>query len=136
LIDFLFTSISLSHGDDARPVIARRMGYDNQTPSQQAQSDEPFFAVSKTVVFEGDARPCKHLPGILKAGGRAWRRSSGSSPRPIRISFHLKPIVLLFVVTIKLSRKLVVANHLIDSITDRFFCLPAIPTWTGTFSRR
>jgi hypothetical protein len=67
LIDFLFTSISLSHGDDARPVIARRMGYDNQTPSQQAQSDEPFFAVSKTVVFEGDARPCKHLLGILKA---------------------------------------------------------------------
>jgi hypothetical protein len=60
-------SISLSHGDDARPVIARRMGYDNRTPSQQAQSDEPFFAVSKTVVFEGDARPCKHLLGILKA---------------------------------------------------------------------
>src|SRR3984885_7472451 len=57
LIDFLFTSISLSHGDDARPVIARRMGYDNQAPSQQAQSDEPFFAVSKTVVFEGDASP-------------------------------------------------------------------------------
>jgi len=43
------------------------MGYDNQTPSQQAQSDEPFFAVSKTVVFEGDARPCKYLLGILKA---------------------------------------------------------------------
>jgi hypothetical protein len=34
LIDFLFTSISLSHGDDARPVVARRMGYDNQTPSK------------------------------------------------------------------------------------------------------
>jgi toxin ParE1/3/4 len=28
-----------------------------------------------------------------------------------------------------LSRKLVVDNHLIDSITDRFSCLPAIPTW-------
>ena len=45
------------------------------------------------------------------------------------IPSHLKPIVLLFVVTGKLSRKLVVANHLIDSITDRFFCLPAIATW-------
>ena len=33
------------------------MGYDNQTSSQQAQSDEPFFAVSKTVVFEGDEGP-------------------------------------------------------------------------------
>jgi len=32
------------------------MGYDNQTPGQQAQSDEPFFAVSKTVVFEDNAR--------------------------------------------------------------------------------
>jgi hypothetical protein len=62
LIDFLFTSVSLSHGDDARPVIARRMGYDNQTPGQQAQSDEPFFAVGESVVFD---------------------------PRPSRISFHL-----------------------------------------------
>jgi len=29
---------------------------------------------------------------------------------------------------------LVVANHLIDSITDRFSCLPAIPTW-GVLAR-
>jgi len=53
LIDFLFTSVPLSHGDDARPVIARRMGYDNQTPGQQAQSDKPFFAVGETIVFVG-----------------------------------------------------------------------------------
>jgi len=43
------------------------MGYDNQTPSQQAQSDEPFFPVSKTVVFERDARPGKYLFGIFEA---------------------------------------------------------------------
>src|ERR1700686_93454 len=67
LVDFLFTSVSLSHGDDARPVIARRMGYDNQTPVQQAQSDEPFFAVGESVVFEGNAGPGKYLLGILEA---------------------------------------------------------------------
>jgi hypothetical protein len=33
--------------------MARCMGYDNQTPGQQAQSNEPFFPVSKAVVFEG-----------------------------------------------------------------------------------
>jgi len=43
-IDFLFTPVSLPRGDDARSLIARRMGYDNQAPSQQAQSDEPFVA--------------------------------------------------------------------------------------------
>jgi len=29
------------------------MGYDNQTPGQQAQSDKPFFAVGETIVFVG-----------------------------------------------------------------------------------
>jgi plasmid stabilization system protein ParE len=29
----------------------------------------------------------------------------------------------------KESGSIAVANHLIDSITDRFSCLPAIPTW-------
>src|ERR1019366_5286437 len=43
------------------------MGYDNQPPGQQAQSNEPFFPVSKAVVFEGDARPGKHLICILEA---------------------------------------------------------------------
>src|ERR1700682_4518778 len=49
------------------PVIARRMGYDNQTPGQQAQSDEPIFAVGESVVFEGNAGPGKYLLGILEA---------------------------------------------------------------------
>jgi hypothetical protein len=43
------------------------MGYDNQTPGQQAQSDEPFFPVGEAVVLERDARPGKHLLGILEA---------------------------------------------------------------------
>src|ERR1700686_5119198 len=67
LVDFLFTSVSLSHGDDARPVIARRVGYNHQTPGKQAQCDEPFFAVGESVVFESDARPGKYLFRILKA---------------------------------------------------------------------
>ena len=29
----------------------------------------------------------------------------------------------------KESGSIAAANHLIDSITDRFFCLPAIATW-------
>jgi hypothetical protein len=76
------------------------MGDDNQPPSQQAQSDEPFFPVSEAVVFEGDARTGKHLFGILEAEAMLGD-SSGSSPRPIRISFRFHPTVTLFVVTDK-----------------------------------
>jgi hypothetical protein len=90
LIDFFLTTVPLSHGNDARRLVTRRMGNDHQTPDQQTQRDEPLFAVSKTVVFKGDAGPGKDLFGIFKAEGRVWRCSSGSSPRPIRISFHLK----------------------------------------------
>jgi hypothetical protein len=43
------------------------MGYDNQPPGQQAQSDKPFFPVAEAVIFERDARPGKHLFGILEA---------------------------------------------------------------------
>jgi len=42
------------------------MSYDNQAPSQQAQSDEPLFSVAESVVLESDATPCKHLFGILE----------------------------------------------------------------------
>jgi hypothetical protein len=34
-VDFLLTSIPLSHGDDERSLIALRMGYDHQTPGQK-----------------------------------------------------------------------------------------------------
>src|ERR1035437_10519578 len=67
LIDFLFTAVPLPHGDDARSLIARCMGYDNQTPGQQAQSDEPFLPIAEAIIFERDARPGKHLVGILEA---------------------------------------------------------------------
>ena len=43
------------------------MGYDNQPSGQQTQSDEPFFPVLETVILERDARPGKHLCGILEA---------------------------------------------------------------------
>ena len=77
------------------------MGYDNQTPSQQAQSDGPFFAVSKTVVFEGDARPGEHLLGILKA--EAMLGEILPILRLVPFVFHsrFKAIVTLFVVTDK-----------------------------------
>src|SRR5437588_7604766 len=67
LIDLLFTPIPFPHRDDARSLIPRCVGYDNQAPGQQAQGDETFFPISKAVVFEGDARPGKDLLGILEA---------------------------------------------------------------------
>jgi len=38
------------------------MGYDNQTPGQQAQSDKPFFAVGETIVFVGQRRKVTQGP--------------------------------------------------------------------------
>src|SRR6202035_2035563 len=70
----------------------------------------------------------KHLLGILKA--EAVLSDVRPVLRLVPFVFHsISSIVLLFVVTSKLSRKLVVAKQLIDSITDQFSCLPAIPTW-------
>jgi hypothetical protein len=43
------------------------MRYYDQPPGQQAQSDQPFLPVIKAAVFERDARPGKHLLGILEA---------------------------------------------------------------------
>jgi len=68
------------------------MRYNNQTPGQQAQSDEPFFAISKTVVFEGDARPGKNLLGIFKAEAMLGdillvlrlSKSARSGPLPVK----------------------------------------------------
>jgi hypothetical protein len=40
LVDFLLTSIGLSHGDDARHgVAARRVGNDDYSTGEQAQCD-------------------------------------------------------------------------------------------------
>jgi hypothetical protein len=98
-IDFLLTSVSLSYGDDARPVIARRMGYDDQAPSQPTQGDEPFLAVRKTIVFEGDAWSGEYLLGILKT--EAMLGDVRPVLRLVLFVFHSisRLIVLLFVVT-------------------------------------
>jgi hypothetical protein len=67
LIGFLFTLVPLPHGNEAHSLIARRVGYDNEPPGQQAQSDKPFFPIIETVVFERDARAGKHPFGVLEA---------------------------------------------------------------------
>src|SRR4029077_16566390 len=87
-----------SHGDDARPAIARRVGYDNQTAGQQAQSDKPFFAIGESIVFEGDAGPGKYLLGILKA--EAMLGEVLPVLRLVPVVFHSisRLIVVLFVV--------------------------------------
>jgi hypothetical protein len=43
------------------------VGHDNQSSGQQTQSDKPFFPILETVIFERDARPGKHVYGILEA---------------------------------------------------------------------
>src|SRR5580704_8671296 len=105
LIDLFFTSISLSHGNDARPVVARRMGYDHQMPREQTQSDEPRFAISEPVVPEGDARPGKHMLCILKAEAMLGEVLSVLFVVPLVFHSISKPIVLLFVVTLKMEKE-------------------------------
>jgi hypothetical protein len=72
--------------------MARRMSYDHQTPGQQAQSDEPIFPVSKTVVFERDARPGKYLFGILEA--QAMLGEVLPVLRLVPLVFHFVPFLL------------------------------------------
>jgi hypothetical protein len=43
------------------------MGYDDQTPSQQAQSDQPFLPVVQAVILKRDSRPGKDLVSVLEA---------------------------------------------------------------------
>ena len=42
------------------------MGYDHQSPRQQAQGDEPLFPVSEAVVFKGNAAAVEHSFGIFE----------------------------------------------------------------------
>src|SRR5262249_30698153 len=66
-VDFLLTLICLSHGDNARDVlVVRRVGNDDYSTSEQAQSDEPFLSILETVINEGDARSSQHLFGVRK----------------------------------------------------------------------
>jgi hypothetical protein len=65
LVDFLFTSIRLSHGDNARDIVAsRRVGNRDCSTGEQAQADEPFLSIVETVIYEGDARPGQYLSGV------------------------------------------------------------------------
>lgn len=101
MIDFLFTWVSLPHGNDARSLIARRMGYYDQTPGQQAQRDQPFFPVSKTVVFEGDAGARKNLVGILEAEAMLGEVLPVFRVIPFVLHFRCFSNVTRFVVTSK-----------------------------------
>jgi hypothetical protein len=64
LIDFLHTSIRLSPGDDAGCVAAQRVGYNDHTSGEQAQTDLAFLSIVETVIHECDAWTGKHRFGI------------------------------------------------------------------------
>src|SRR5271167_2845509 len=67
LIDFLLTSICLSHGDNSGNVVATwRVGDNDYSADEQAQSDKPFLSIIKTVIDEGDAGSAQHLFGVRK----------------------------------------------------------------------
>ncbi len=62
LIDFLFTSICLSHRDNPRDTFAPwRVGNHDYSTGQQTQGDEPFLTIIETVIYEGDATTAEHL---------------------------------------------------------------------------
>src|SRR5438477_4863862 len=64
LIDLLLTPVRLPHGDYARCLAPRGMGYDNRPSVQQAQRDKPFLSIVEAAILEGDARPRKYLFGV------------------------------------------------------------------------
>jgi len=67
LIDFLLTSICLSHGDNPRDVVAAwRVGNDNHSTGEQAQGDKPFLSIIEAAVYEGNAWSGQHLFGVHK----------------------------------------------------------------------
>jgi hypothetical protein len=67
LIDFLLTSICLSHGDNPRDVVAAwRVGNDDYSTGEQAQGDKPFLSIIEAAIYEGDARAGQHLFGVGK----------------------------------------------------------------------
>src|SRR5712692_1489304 len=60
LIDFLLTSVRLPHGDNARCLAARSMGYRYHPSGKQAQSDKPFLSIIEAVIYESNARTSQH----------------------------------------------------------------------------
>jgi hypothetical protein len=60
LIDFLLTSIYLSHGDNPRGVVAAwRVGNNNYSTGEQAQSDQPFPSPYDVATFVVIRKPAK-----------------------------------------------------------------------------
>lgn len=66
LIDFLFTAIRLSHGDDAPPLVPRGVCDHHHPPFEQAQTDKPLLSVVEAVVDKRDTRPVENAFGIPK----------------------------------------------------------------------
>jgi hypothetical protein len=63
----LLTSICLSHGDNPRDVVAAwRVGDNDYSTGEQAQSDKPFLSIIETVIYERDARAGQHLFSVRK----------------------------------------------------------------------
>jgi hypothetical protein len=53
LIDFLLTSICLSHGNNPGDVVAAwRVGNDDYSTGEQAQSDQPFLSIIEAAIHE------------------------------------------------------------------------------------
>jgi hypothetical protein len=58
VVDFLLTSVCLSHGDNACHVgAARRVGNHDNPAFERTDANEPFLSVIDTVIYEGDAAP-------------------------------------------------------------------------------
>jgi hypothetical protein len=65
LIDFLLTSVHLSHEDDARHLVPTRgVSHHHDPPSKHSESDQPFLSIVETVVDEADAAAGEDLFGI------------------------------------------------------------------------
>jgi hypothetical protein len=78
LIDFLLASISLSHADNARDIVAaRHMGDNSYSTGEPAQGDELFLPIIETVIYEGDTKSAQHMFGVreIQNPSRAESRS-------------------------------------------------------------
>src|ERR1022692_2841575 len=96
LIDFLFTPIRLSHGDNARYVAARGMGYEDHPAIERAQGDKPFLSIVEAAILEGDTRPIEYLLGVHEIQAVLSEVAAILRFVPFVLQF---PIVVLSVVT-------------------------------------
>ena len=67
MIDFLFTSICLSHGDNPRDVVAAwRVGNDDYSAGEYAQGEKPLLSIIEAAICEGHAWAGQHLFRVRK----------------------------------------------------------------------